>query len=40
MEIPDDVEVPEKYCCALMATIMSNPVMLPSSKNIIDYQTA
>jgi len=39
-EIPDYVEIPEKYIDPLMYTLMTNPVMLPSSKNIMDYSNA
>ncbi len=29
-------EIPEKYLCALMSTLMKDPVLLPGSGNIVD----
>jgi hypothetical protein len=35
-----NVEIPDRFLCEMMADIMSDPVMLPQSKKILDRQTA
>jgi hypothetical protein len=35
-----NVEIPDRFLCEMMADIMSDPVMFPQSKKILDRQTA
>merc|ERR1712008_235213 len=32
----DEADIPEKYLCEMMADIMSDPVMFPQSRKVVD----
>merc|ERR1712190_436352 len=36
----DDADIPAEYLCEMMADIMSDPVMFPQSKKVVDRTVA
>jgi len=36
----DEADIPDKYLCEMMADIMSDPVMFPQSRKVVDRATA